>query len=228
MRFGAPVLSAVLALGVVACGAAQSNAVVVPADARSVDLSLFDVDCAECAETTLVELKKEGTVYSSSFDKKRVVLHVVVAASYSDEKLIAAVKHAGFRAEIGAAGGRYVAEAAAPAGADVSTPVTDGKDVADLKTLLVAGKITVVDFYADWCGPCRDVDKHVKEILARRSDVAYRRLDVVDWDSPLAQHYIKDVPNLPYVLVFAADGHRIDAISGLDLARLDKAIGAAK
>jgi len=215
----------------VACGGAHDPSVVTmaptPADAREVTVSLFDVDCAECAEEALAQLKKDGTVYQSSFDKKHVVLHVVVDAAFTDERLLAAVKRAGFRAEIGAEGGAYVADAPAPEGADVSTPVADGRDVADLKSVLAANKITVVDFYADWCGPCREVDKHVKALLPRRADLAYRRLDVVDWDSPLAKHYIHDVPNLPYVIVFAPDGHRIDAISGLDLARLDKAIGAA-
>ena len=209
-------------------GAGAGAGASVPADARSVDLSLFGVDCADCANEVTVELKKDGVVYSSSFDKKRVVLHVVVAPSFTDARLLAAVKRAGFSAQIGGGGGRYVADAPTPAGADVSTPVTDGRDVADLKTILAPGKTTVVDFYADWCGPCRDVDKHVKDLLTKRSDVAYRRLDVVDWDSPLAKHWIKDVPSLPYVVVFAPDGRRVDAIAGLDLARLDAAIGAAK
>jgi thiol-disulfide isomerase/thioredoxin len=213
------------------CGApspSQPAAAPIPAGARTTSVSLFDVDCAECADKVVGELKKEGTVYRTAFDKKRVVLRVVADPALTEERMLAAVRRAGFRAQIGEAGGAYAADAKAPEGADVSTPVADGRDVPDLAKLLAPGKVTLVDFYAGWCGPCRDVDRHVKELIGRRSDLAYRRLDVVDWDSPLAVHYIRSVPSLPYVLVFAPDGHQVDAIAGLDLARLDAAIAKAK
>jgi thiol-disulfide isomerase/thioredoxin len=176
----------------------------------------------------VAELNREGTVYQTSFDKKRVVLRVVAAPDVTDEKMLSAVRRAGFRAELGDRGGAYVPEARAPEGADVSTAVADGHDVPDLATLAVRGKVTVLDFYADWCGPCREVDKHLKDLLRTRSDLAYRRLNVVDWDSPLATHYMKKVPSLPWVVVLAPDGRQIDAIAGLDLARLDAAIAKAK
>ena len=210
------------------CAAPPSASASVPPDARATALSLFDIDCAECADKVVRELRKEGAVYQTSFDKRRVVLRVVVDPRITDDRILAAVQRAGFRAKLGEGGGAYLPQVKPPDGADVATPVVDGSDVPDLAVLLVRGKVTLVDFYADWCGPCRDVDKHVKETLRARTDVAYRRLDVVDWDSPLAAHYMRKVPNLPYVIVFAPDGHKVDAIAGLDLARLDAAIAKAK
>ncbi len=115
-----------------------------------------------------------------------------------------------------------------PPGADVATAVADGRDVPDVASLAVPAKVTIVDFFASWCPPCRDVDRHVVEMLGRRTDLAYRKLDIVDWDSPLAKHWLRSVPNLPYVIVLAPDGRQVDAISGLDLARLDAAIAKAK
>ena len=222
------VFAVVSSIFVVACGGAPGRSATVPADARELRVSLFDVDCAECADKVISELEKDGPVYRSTFDKKRVVLDVRVGPAITAERVVAAAERAGFRAVVGDAGGSYAKQADAPPGADVTTVLTDGHDVASLASITVPGKITIVDFYAEWCGPCREVDKHVKELLAKRSDVAYRRLDVVDWDSPLAAHYMKKVPSLPYVLVFDGRGAEVDAMSGLDLPRLDAALAKAQ
>jgi thiol-disulfide isomerase/thioredoxin len=228
VRLAAASVGVAAITGCVPAAQPQAAFPAIPAGARTLSLSLFDVDCAECADKVVRELRKEGTLYQTAFDKKRVVLRVVADPAVTDEKMLAAVVRAGFRAQIGEGGGAYVPEAKAPEGADVATPVADGHDVPDLARLLVPGKVTLVDFYAGWCGPCRDVDRHVKEMIGRRTDLAYRRLDVVDWDSPLAAHYVRTVPSLPYVIVFAPDGRKVDAIAGLDLARLDAAIAKAK
>src|SRR5688572_27236466 len=45
--------------------------------------------------------------------------------------------------------------------ADVATLVRAGEDLPDLGAHAVAGKVTVFDFYADWCAACREVDLHV-------------------------------------------------------------------
>jgi thiol-disulfide isomerase/thioredoxin len=124
----------------------------------------------------------------------------------------------------GAGKGSYVAPAPMPAGADVATIVTRGEDVPDMARHLVRGKITIVDFSAYWCEPCRKVDEHMAELFARRADLAYRKAEIVDWDSPIAEHYLKGLQALPIVVVYDKEGKRIDLISGLDLARLDAAI----
>ena len=114
----------------------------------------------------------------------------------------------------------------APAGTDVQSLVTAGEDLPSLDPHAVAGKVTIFDFYADWCGPCRRVDEHVYEVLRARADVAYRKLNVVSWESPLALHHLvaAQVPDLPYVVIYGKDGKRLRSISGLDLNKLDQAL----
>lgn len=114
--------------------------------------------------------------------------------------------------------------------ADVKTISAKGEDVPSLEAHLVPGKVTVFDFYADWCAPCREVDAYMFGVVNERNDVALRKLNVVGWDSAVAKRYMKKVPKLPYLLVYGADGKLVGPVVGLDLKALEEAIreGAAQ
>jgi thiol-disulfide isomerase/thioredoxin len=114
-----------------------------------------------------------------------------------------------------------------PAGADLVELSRAGEDVPDLAVHAVKGKVTLFDFYAVWCAPCRKIDAHVFAMLERRKDLAVRKLNVVSWETPLAERYLKSAPSLPYLLVYGRDGRRVQAIEGFDLAALDRAIEKA-
>jgi thiol-disulfide isomerase/thioredoxin len=111
-----------------------------------------------------------------------------------------------------------------PDGADYRRIVEAGQDVPSLEPHVVRGKVTIFDFYADWCGPCRRVDEHVFAMLKTRTDVAYRKLNIVSWETPLARHYLSGVPSLPFVVVYGKDGKPAGKMAGLDLGELDRAI----
>lgn len=115
-----------------------------------------------------------------------------------------------------------------PKGADLREISEAGEDVTSLDAHVVAGKVTLFDFHAVWCAPCRKVDAHVFPKLGANSDIAVRKLNVVSWDTPLAKRYLQDIAALPHVVVFGKDGRRVGAVSGLDLPALDKMIEEAR
>lgn len=213
-----------LALSSLLCVAACGGAGPAP-EARTTVVSLRNIDCEACGTELVSDLRERPGVYAASFDRRRAEISVTASPSFDvtgTVKQLAA--HEGFEAVIGAGKGQYTGWATFPEGADAKTIAEGGADIPDLRAHIVPGKVTVIDFAAGWCMPCRRLDAHMAKVLEARRDIAYRRLDIVDWDSPLARRYLKQVSKLPYVIVYDTTGAQIDALAGLALDELDAAI----
>ena len=44
----------------------------------------------------------------------------------------------------------------------------------------VPGKVTLVYFHADWCGPCRQVTPALEKMAAADAEIALRKIDVTN------------------------------------------------
>ncbi len=54
----------------------------------------------------------------------------------------------------------------------------------------------LVDFYADWCGPCKMVAPIVEEIANERNDISVGKLNVDESSAVAAQYNIMSIPTL--------------------------------
>ena len=70
--------------------------------------------------------------------------------------------------------------------------------------------VALVDFYADWCGPCKMVATIVNEIANERSDITVGKVNV-DENNSLAVTY--GVVSIPTLIVFK-DGKEQTRIVG--------------
>lgn len=70
--------------------------------------------------------------------------------------------------------------------------------------------LALVDFYADWCGPCKMVAPVIHEIAEERKDIAVGKINV-DESYELAAKY--NVVSIPTIILFN-NGVEINRIIG--------------
>lgn len=128
---------------------------------------------------------------------------------------------------------------------DFSFPTPEGKNIA-LKDY--RGKLVVVDFWASWCGPCRQEIPHMKEVYAKYKSKGVEVLGVsidkkdTDWKKALSEEKMtwpqicapgagKDImkeyqfSGIPYIILVSKDGKIL--AKGLRGTEIDAAIEKA-
>ena len=71
----------------------------------------------------------------------------------------------------------------------------------EFNSLISSEKIVVVDFYADWCGPCKIMSGVLEEIEIELAGKATVCKVNVDEDGPLAEKYgVVTIPNINIIV----------------------------
>ena len=92
-----------------------------------------------------------------------------------------------------------------------------------LEQLVADHDVVLVDFYADWCGPCKMHEPTI-ETLAAESDAVMAKVDI-DAHQALAQQY--RVQGVPTLYLFAG-GEPVEQMVGVqDKGTLEQKIAAA-
>lgn len=79
------------------------------------------------------------------------------------------------------------------------------------KEVLQSNKTVLVDFYADWCGPCKSLSPIVDEVASENSEVKFVKINI-DENQDLARTY--SVMSIP-TLVVIKNGKEADRSVGL-------------
>jgi len=96
-------------------------------------------------------------------------------------------------------GGTATATGPSPPAPDFTLPARDGGEVrlSELK-----GQVVMINFWATWCGPCRQEMPLLQQIHAKYEPLGFTMLGVnVEPDSAAAQNWLKDMP-VSFPIVF--------------------------
>jgi thioredoxin 1 len=78
---------------------------------------------------------------------------------------------------------------------------------ANIKEIISSGKPVVIDFWAEWCGPCRMVGPIVEELAAEyEGKVIIGKMDVDDNVETPTEYSIRNIPTI----LFFKDGQVVD------------------
>lgn len=103
--------------------------------------------------------------------------------------------------------------------------ISKGKEV-DLAKHLVPGSVTIVDFYADWCGPCRQISPTLEQIARADPEVALRKIDIVNWESAVVKQY--KVQSIPRIEIYSRTGKLVGTAGGGAADQVRKYVAQAK
>jgi thiol-disulfide isomerase/thioredoxin len=96
----------------------------------------------------------------------------------------------------------------------------------DINRHLALGNVTVVDFYADWCGPCRQLSPNLEQMARTDPEIALRKIDIVNWKTAVALQF--NVHSIPQVNVYNRGGQLVGTVVGTDIDKVKSYVARAK
>lgn len=147
------------------------------------DVQLIDVRTPQEFEKGHLENAVNIDWYGSDFeshiaslDKSKPVFVYCLSGGRS-ASAATKLRHAGFTQVFEMPGGMLEWRAQKLPETSVNTS-TRGMSLEQYKTLLQSGKLVLIDFYADWCAPCRKMEPYLKKISIEMADqVTLVRID---------------------------------------------------
>lgn len=97
------------------------------------------------------------------------------------------------------------------------------ESTSQFSALLSSSAIVVADFYADWCGPCKQIAPIYEQLsaqLSRPNKITFTKIDT-DRQQELARSY--GVRAMPTFMIFR-NARKVDSIEGADAKKLSAAV----
>ena len=204
--------------------------VAAPAVAETLRFTVVGIDCAACAPPILKALKGVPGVSNAKLDWTAGIATVDVPEGFDRTRLRDAVAAIGYEAVFDG----EIRKDLQPLpeeerrGLDILA-ASEGARI-DLASVLVPGKVTVLDYWAEWCSPCHLLDARLQHLVKASPDVAVRRVNVGKGGNEAAKQATREfrLEALPYVRIYDAGGKFVGAVTGGSWYQIVKTIEKAK
>lgn len=88
----------------------------------------------------------------------------------------------------------------------------------EFEKIILSCNLTVVDFYADWCGPCKRIAPYIEELSNDDSfvDITFLKVDVDNAEDIIEKYNIQSMPTF----LFLKNGKEVYRFSGANKDKL--------
>ncbi len=76
-----------------------------------------------------------------------------------------------------------------------------------IEDYIVSGKTNIIDFYADWCGPCKKLAPYMEKLDKEKDDLVVFKVNIDKWNSPVCKQF--NIKSVPSFLVYDGTGKLI-------------------
>merc|ERR1712088_55543 len=100
------------------------------------------------------------------------------------------------------------------------------KDLAELKADIAAAgdKLVVIDFFAEWCGPCKKIAPVIEEMEKTETNVVFLKVDVDVNEEGAGAYNVTAMPTF----VFIQNGVKVADLMGANEAKLKELVAQQK
>ncbi|KAI9297189.1 thioredoxin-like protein [Neoconidiobolus thromboides FSU 785] len=102
--------------------------------------------------------------------------------------------------------------------------VKEVKTFDEFKTIIEGDKLVVVDFHAQWCGPCKVIAPQFQTLSEEQTDVEFIKIDV---DAVPEAAQFAGVTAMPTFKLYKS-GEKVSEVVGANINLVKKKIGDAK
>lgn len=190
----------------------------------AVEFDVAGMSCGDCATTATRALRQIDGVTRATVDfsskRGRIEAHRVVSA----DEIRTALAKLGFEARF--ATDKPIAPLTPAERAGLDIKIASKGQAFDLRKHLAPGKITIFDFWAEWCGPCHLLTPKLERLVQENPRVALRTIDLKQWDSSAGKQATKEFKAvaLPYVRIYGPEGKFIGEVLGNDIGKIKQVI----